>query len=37
LLSHFDDQIIRAVFYLEIDANQAKTAAEIVKYVLRSP
>jgi len=37
LLSHFDDQIIRAVFYLEIDVNQAKTAAEIVKYVLRSP
>lgn len=37
LLSHFDGQIIRAVFYLEIDQNQTKTAAEIVKSVLQSP
>ncbi|HPU23782.1 MAG TPA: GntG family PLP-dependent aldolase [Candidatus Kapabacteria bacterium] len=37
LLSHFDGQIIRAVFYLEITSEQARTASEIIKYVLQSP
>lgn len=37
LLSHFDEQIIRAVFYLEISQNQALEAAEIIKNVLQSP
>ncbi len=37
LLSHFDGQIIRAVFYLEITSDQVRSAAEIIQYVLQSP
>jgi len=37
LLSHFDGQIIRAVFYLEITSEQARTAADIIQFVLQSP